>query len=277
MANSKAFYDTINAAIRDIEIHGFDSMARIDNWTQKILAAARRAMVPQAELEKALQKTFTGIYTRMLKGGFTRIAPGMSRFKADQLKPKLRRELDRRIMNSANLIKLNREAMIEKTRQRFVGWATSVPEGGSKAVDRKDVRGDLRKAMGQLPFEERRVMIDQGHKFTATLADVIATDNGAIAARWHSHWCQPGYDYREDHKERDDHVYLIRDSWAHDKGFVKPNKSGYTDQITQPGEEVFCQCEYEYIYNIRDLPEDMITAKGRESLSAARDKINRGG
>lgn len=277
MASSKLFYETITAAIRDIEIHGFDSMQRINTWTNKILIAARRAMVPQAELEKALSRTFTGIYTRMMKGGYTRIAPGMSRFQAEQLRPSLRRELDRRILNSANLIKLNRDAMIEKTRQRWIGWATSVPEGGSRAVEKSEVKDDLRKALSQLPYEERRVTIDQGHKFVATLNDIIATDNGAIAARWHSHYRQPGYDYREDHKERDGHVYLIRGSWAQEKGLVKAGPAGYTDQITQPGEEVFCQCDYEYIYNIRDLPEDMVTAKGRESLSAARDKINRGG
>jgi hypothetical protein len=47
---------------------------------------------------------------------------------------------------------------------------------------------------------------------------------------------------------------------------VKPGPNGYTDAITQPGEEVFCRCFYEYIYALRDMPDDMITAKGKAKL-----------
>lgn len=260
------FYETVSAAIRDIEEHGFDSMARIEKWQNEITKAAKRSMMSEDAMQKALHRTFHRIYDRMVKGGYVKVAPGVSKFTVEQLKPKLRRELERRMMTSQQLIKLNREAMIEKTRQRFVGWASSVPAGGSKAVDRKDVSKDVRKALASLPFNERRVMIDQAQKFHADLADIVATDNDAIAAIWHSHWKRPGYNYREDHKERDKLVYAIRGNWAIEKGLMKAGPAGYTDEITRPGEEVFCSCDYEYVYNIRDLPEEMLTAKGRKSL-----------
>lgn len=263
----RGFYETVSAAIRDIEEHGFDSMKRVQDWQDKIVAAARRSMMSEAALQKALHRTFHRIYDRMLKSGYTKVAPGVARFSVEQLRPKLRRELERRMMTSQQLIKLNRDAMIEKTKQRFGGWASSVPAGGSRAVDRKDVSQNVRKALTQLPFEERRVMIDQGQKFLSDLSDIIATDNDAIAAVWHSHWRQAGYDYREDHKERDKQVYAIRGNWAIEQGFMKVGPAGYTDEITRPGEEVFCRCDYEYIYNIRDLPEYMITVRGRESLN----------
>jgi hypothetical protein len=58
-----------------------------------------------------------------------------------------------------------------------------------------------RRAPSKVDYEARRVMIDQNHKLIANIDNVIATSNNAIAAEWHSHWRQAGYDYREDHKE----------------------------------------------------------------------------
>lgn len=130
----------------------------------------------------------------------------------------------------------------------------------------------IQKSAQQVDYEARRVMIDQSHKLIANIDNIIATSNNAIAAEWHSHWRQAGYDYREDHKERDKLVYLIRGNWAQKNGYVKAGSAGYLDAITQPGEEVFCRCYVTYLYNLRSIPEDMLTQKGRkflESMKAA--------
>jgi hypothetical protein len=62
-------------------------------------------------------------------------------------------------------------------------------------------------------------------------------------------------------------VYAIRGNWALDKGLMKAGKAGYYDEITKPGEEVYCSCSATYLYAIRELPDDMITNKGRETLA----------
>jgi hypothetical protein len=174
-------------------------------------------------------------------------------------------------MASANLIKLNREKAIQSTLQRFSGWATSIPAGGSNVQDKPEVKSDVSKSLKQLPFEERRVAIDQGHKLISAINDIVAQDGGAIAAVWHSNWRQQNYNYREDHRERDRKVYLIRDSWAHKAGLVKPGKVGYTDEITQPAEEPMCRCFYLFVYSLEDLPADMLTEKGREEIARVRE------
>ena len=87
---------------------------------------------------------------------------------------------------------------------------------------------------------------------------------------WHSKWRQQNYDYREDHKERDLKVYAIRDNWAITKGLMKAGPAGFYDDITKVAEEVFCQCYAKFIYNIRSLPVDMLTAKGKAALADAR-------
>jgi hypothetical protein len=271
---SQSFFQTITEAIRDFEENGFDSVERLQYWTDRIRRAAAESLVPESVLNEELKRTLGGIYKRLIDDGqILKAHQGVSRFTVDRLKPQLRTELDRRLMVSRNLIKLNRQQMIEKTTQRFAGWASSVPTGGSRAVDVKDVKDNVRKALTSLPFEERRCAIDQGAKFVSALNDIIATDGRAIAAIWHSRWRQPGYRYRPDHKERDKKVYAIRGNWALQEGLMKAGPAGYTDEITQPCEEVFCSCSYQYIYSLRDLPSEMLTRKGEESLAEARAKI----
>lgn len=265
------FFEVITEAIRDIEENGFDSVERLQTWIERIRRAALESMTPQNVLEESLNSTLRGVYKRLIDDGqILKMHPGISRFTVEKLKPKLRTELDRRVAISKGLIKLNRDKMLEQTTQRFAGWASSVPVGGSRAVEVKEVKQNVRKALAQLPFEERRVMIDQGTKFVSALNEIVATNGGAIAARWHSQWRRKGYDFRTDHKARDQHVYAIRGNWALEKGLMKAGKDGYYDEITKPGEEVYCSCSAVYLYAIRELPDEMITNKGRDALAQIR-------
>jgi hypothetical protein len=265
------FYRVIEAAIADIEANGYDSQERIDYWVTKIEAAARATATPEHVLQEALNQQMQSIYRRMIeRGDILKVHQGIQRFTLEKLRPSLRNELDRRIMASANLIKMNRASAIADTRQRFVGWATSIPKGGTRAVDKMEVKTDLRKALTQLPFEERRVAIDQGHKFVGALNNILATNGGAIALIWKSHWRRPGYHYRKDHKERDGHVYTIRNNWAQERGLMKKGLNGYYDEVTAVGEEIFCSCGAQYLYALRDLPPEMLTIKGEQALDSIR-------
>lgn len=267
----QTFYDVITAAVADIADHGYDSAERVAYWMGRIREAAATAMAPPHVLEEALQQALRSIYRRLIeRGEIARYHPGVAQFTLEKVRPQLRAELDRRILASANLIKLNRQSAIETTLRRFSGWSSSVPAGGSRAVDKRDVKTDIRKAMAALPFEERRVVIDQGTKFIAALSETLAKDGAAIALTWRSHWRQAGYNYREDHKERDGKVYVMRNNWAQERGLMKAGPGSYYDEITHVGEEVYCRCYAVWIYALRDLPEEMLTAKGRGELARVR-------
>lgn len=267
------FPEVVTAAVADLTQHGYDSQKRIDDWIARLREAANATLLPEAQLADVLREKLAGIYRRMIDGGgAVQYHAGVSRYTLDKVKPALRAELARRIHASADLIRRNRDEAISDTLRRFQGWATSVPPGGSHAQDKPEVKAGIGKALKQLTFAERRVIIDQGHKLTANINDVVAKGGGAIAMRWRSNWRQRNYDFRPDHKERDEKVYLIRDSWAHEKGLVKPGPAGYLDAITQPAEEVFCRCFGEYIYSPRRLPDDMVTAKGRAAMAEAKAK-----
>lgn len=267
------FNETVAAAIKDLEKHGFDSQERVAKWERLIKRAAERSMTPLGQMETMLREAYRALYRRMIeRGEVLQLHPGVSRYTLSLLKPELKKELDRRLMGAASLIKLDREEMIQRTVRRFSGWATSLPAGGSDTVKVKVESDKLRKSMSGLSFTERRVMIDQGHKLTANLNDIIAKDGGAVAAIWCSHYKQANYDYRTEHKERAieslRRPYLIADSWAIRDGYIKKTGATFTNEITQPGEEVYCRCWYKYLYTFARLPEDMLTIKGRDALKA---------
>lgn len=278
MPNGKRedYYSVITDAINYFAEHGYDTEDSLAYWTMRIREAGERTLGQPTAEELRLRQIFADIYKRMIdRGQITRFHPGIGRFTIDQVRPQLRAELDRRIMASANLIKLNRKQAIDKTLQRFQGWATSIPKGGSKAVDKREEKESIRKPLAQLKFEERRVAVDQGHKFVSALNNILAKDGGAIALTWNSHWRQPNYQFREDHKERDGLVYAIPGTWAFEQGLAKPGRAGWYNRVTAVGEEVFCRCFATYIYSLRSLPADMITRKGQAALLEARNKLNR--
>jgi hypothetical protein len=267
------FSEVVSAAIKYFSENGFDSQESLDFWLGELRRAAEEAATSRSRMERMLNESLRAVFDRFVRSQTVeRARKGPERFTLAMIEPKLRGELDRRILASANLIKLNRAETIEAILRRFQGLVTSIPLGGSDAVKRGKEANNVKKAMQSLSFRERRVLTDQGHKLTASLDAIVAKEGGAIAARWFSHWRQLNYDYREDHKERDGQVYLIRDSWARDRGLVRSGDAGFTDEITQPGEEVYCRCRYTYLFHLRQLPADMLTKKGKEALEAVRGR-----
>jgi hypothetical protein len=268
------FFEVVSAAVADLIENGYDSEERLNYWIATLRQAALEHMIPESELDAQLRRVLAGAYERMVeRAGILKLHKGADRFTLARIRPRLRAELDRRIVAAADLIKLNREQTINDTIRRFQGWATSIPVGGTKAADRTGVKNNIRAELSSTSFRERRVLIDQGHKLNASISDILATDGGAIAGRWRSNWRQVNYNYREDHKERDNQVYAIRGNWALKARLMQVGEAGYTDEITQPGEEVYCRCWYVYLYNLRDLPAAMVTEKGRKTLFQARADV----
>lgn len=273
MTESSDFNAVLAAAVNDLMEHGFDSEARVREWQRKLRAAAAAALIPEHVLVRKVNDALVRTYERWVvrPGALMKRHHGISQFTLQNIKPKLRAELDRRILASANLIKLNREASIERTLQRFAGWATSIPIGGTDIQKRKDVKDDVRRGISGLPFEERRVIVDQGHKLVSAVNHIVAKDGGAIAGIWrHVHLGPPAYQARPEHVARDGDFFLLRDSWAVEQGLVKTRGVTFTVDIEQPGEFVFCSCHYEYVYSLNDLPRELLTAKGLEEMDRAR-------
>lgn len=266
------FTRTVREAVKFFLRNGYTSREELERWQSIIRQAAESETAD--DYSAMVSRNLTHAYDLQIgRAAALKRHPGISRFTINYLEPKLRTELDRRILASVDLIKLNRQKAIDTTLSRFSGWASSIPSADSIALTgiqgtMRETAAHIQKAAEKVDYEARRVMIDQNHKLIANIDNVIATSNNAIAAIWHSHWRRPNYDYREHHKERDLKTYLIRGNWAQKNGYVKAGPAGYLDEITQPGEEVFCQCYVTYIYNIRSIPEYMLTKKGQKFMES---------
>ena len=253
-------------AMRDIAERGYLSEAEIQEWIERLHAALDAEIPSYDQTREELEKSLEALFNRDLKTIHRRVL-GVPKYKIDRVAPQLRAELDRRIFAGADLIKLNREAAIAKTLQRFSGWATSVPPAG-KVPPIRDAAKDISKDVSKLSFERRRVAIDQGHKLSAAVASVVATQHGAIAAIWRDRGASDhNYNARPDHLTRSGTVFAIRDSWAMEQGLIKKGGHQYTDEVEMVAELPFCSCFYQYIAQIRDLPDDMLTERGREWLA----------
>lgn len=257
----------VRQAVADLLARGYQSAAQIEHWLGLIRAAAEREIGDEGRLDAETRRHLEALYSKLVeRGQVLEQVPGVGRYTLAMIRPDLRAELDRRILASANLIKLHRREAIEKTLRRFEGWSTAIPQGGEGAIDKREVRAHVCKSAKDFRYERRRVAIDQGAKLVANIADIVAVGNGAVAAEWHSRWREPHYDYREDHKERDRRVYAIRDNWAIRAGLMTKG-AGYTDEMTRAGEEPFCRCSMQYILSPRQLPDAMLTRKGQQWIA----------
>jgi hypothetical protein len=265
-----SFYETVTAAVAHFAETGFVSEQDLTDWMMRIREAALRDMTPVAVMEAELRRSLGVAYNRYVeRGAIWKHHPGVPLFTKERVAPKLRGEMDRRLMAATGLIKLNREQVVTRTQQRLAGWATSIPAGGSEVVQRNPVKSNIRKALVQLPFEERRCIVDQGHKLISAVSNIIATDGGAIAVRWHDHGRHdPNYDARPEHMAKDGRIFAIKSNWAINEGLMKAGPNGYYEDGEAFGELVYCSCFGEYLYAIRRLPDDMLTQKGRDLLKA---------
>ncbi|WP_336240451.1 hypothetical protein [Citrobacter werkmanii] len=262
---SKTFYQVLTEAVNYYVDNGWDSQRSLIEWSRKLRVAASREMPD----DDAAKKHLTSVYRRLvIDGGALRDQPpdGPKKVTLDKLRPEFRKELDKRIFASANLIELNRSQAVEKTLQRFQGWVSSIPPDGVSELDKNQQKAQIKASLNDPDFIARRVAIDQGHKLASNVKYLLSMQGGAIAFRWHSNWRRPGYNYRDDHKHRDDNIYLVRGSWAIEQGLIVP-VHGFYDEITAAGEEVYCSCQVFPIYAPQKLPIEFLTEKGKREFN----------
>ena len=268
---SNSFRQTLEGAIRYFAKWGYENPAILLNWIMTLRGAAEKESGSLSEKQKKVSDSLTSIFRQMIQKGrlIERANPHVSKVTLQMISPSMRSELDRRIMASADLIKLNRTKAIEETLQRFSGWSTSIPPGGSGAVDKRAVSSRIAKPLQDRTFEERRLAIDQGHKLIANVNHIVGIQSGAIAVKWR-HVHQAGYDGRPEHEARDGQIFVLKDSWAREKGLVKRGENPWFDDIDQPATAPFCRCWAEYKISLSQLPEDCLTAKGKKTLEETR-------
>jgi hypothetical protein len=54
---------------------------------------------------------------------------------------------------------------------------------------------------------------------------------------------------------------------------MRAGPEGFTDEITGPCEEFGCQCSYQFLFHLRDIPKDMLTELGARELAQAQRRV----
>ena len=262
-----SFGQTVSAAIRDVSRWGYDSPERIAHWAELIRASANDKLGSSDAAARKLTLTLNSTFDRLLSPtGLGRRHRGLTRFQIERLRPVLRTELDRRVLAGRSILELKRDEAVEKAIRLFIGWATSIPAGGSSEESSRELRNSLTK----LTFENSLLFTDQANKLSSNISSILAENGDAIAGLWQSNYRVPGYKFRQAHRHRDGEVHLIRGSWALKAGFVRKNGVPYTDEIEAPCEWPGCKCWYVYFYDLNDIPSEFLTSKGRAVLAEAR-------
>jgi len=266
------FRSLLAEALREFAATGYTSEAALQDWLIRLRTAIEREMPPDTQTRKELAAVLGRIFARDVRGIAKRV-PGVERYTLDRVAPSLRAELDRRIFAGVDLIRLNRRAAVDKTLQRFSGWVSSTPpqsllRKGGRGI--RDAAKEIAKPVAQVRYEKRRVAIDQGHKLSAAVAHVVAMGSGAIAGVWHDRGEHDhGYDARPEHLKRTGKMFLVRNSWAMDEGLVKKGGLDYYDDLEdQVAQLPFCSCYMTWITSPREIPEKLLTAKGRAWLAS---------
>lgn len=234
----------VRAFARHYDAAGLESALRV------LRSALRRRALDDTRIQSIVTKTLLRMYAAWMKKTPRRHFVIKPR-EIPLIDARFRPMLADRIRGAVDLIRLNRDEQIEKELKRFAGWAA-----GANPARKPDPGLGKLKSLSRLPFEARRVSIDQGHKLLAAIDDVIAVENGAIARKWRHIHPHAGYQSRPEHIGRDGIVYSVRGS-----GVPKAGRP-YVDELPdQPGELPYCRCWFEPVYSEEDLPMDMRDAR----------------
>ena len=230
----------------------------------------------------------TAAYRRYQKDGYKKYSKNLVGWRLKELKEKFRRELKKRIKLNADLIAPHKSDLKKLVEKRFVGAMS----GGKMSV--KDLKSVL-KLSATLKSQDKKVsntLKDQKMKMISEFGRLTAEKYKAIGFEWSTRdddlvVGNPGGHYPKvsnpqihgNHYERDGKVFLFKDSWAVEKGYINKAYAGdengfeWAEDIEDgyPGMPINCRCEALYIYTLEELANDYyldecLTPNGKKYL-----------
>ena len=154
------FTRTVREAVKFFLRNGYSSREELERW-QAIIRQAAESETADDYMSMVTRNLTKAYDLQVGRAGALKRHQGISRFTLNYLEPKLRTELDRRILASADLIQLNRKKAIDTTLSRFSGWASSIPSADSIALTgiqgtMRETADHIQKAAEKVDYEARR-------------------------------------------------------------------------------------------------------------------------
>jgi hypothetical protein len=135
----------------------------------------------------------------------------------------------------------------------------------------------IKRAFRDLTKWDRFFSTVKNNSFPSAINRTFSFEGNPLAVKWSYSSLDETGEFRNvySHKELADRLYAIRGNWALEKGLMKPGPHGYVEDAPVPGEEFDCMCRYQFIYNLRGLPESMLTPKGSSELARAQAEVSK--
>lgn len=135
----------------------------------------------------------------------------------------------------------------------------------------------IKRAFRDLTKWDRFFSTVKNNSFPSAVNRTFSFEGNPLAARWSYSPLDEAGEFRNvySHKDLADRVYAIRGNWALERGLMKPGPHGYVEDAPAPGEEFDCMCSFQFIYNLRSLPESMLTPKGESELARAKAEVSK--
>ena len=260
-----SYYQVLSAAVEDVLSKGYCGPTQIGLWQQRLKDSIEETF--KGDSSVTLARTLSNAFERLIvRRGIARFHVGLSASTFGRLEPVLRNELVDRLLGAQALLRLREEEATLSSLRKFSGWAMTIPRGGAKPFERALKKAEIKKPLASLPFESGRAIAAQGEALQVAFNEIISREGKALCAEWHSRWRQPGYAYRDDHKDRDLKFFAFKDSWAAKQGLLVPLPS--VDSVTFPGQERGCRCFHRYFYTLESLPREVLSSRGLLALAA---------
>lgn len=227
-----------------------------------------------SQVPRHLRKAMTSYTT----SGFEQNNKGLKGWRLHRLRDKLRKALRERITTSLLLIKTQNESQMKKLSSRFLGWLTTPKE------NRKSARETMQasKLVKKNDKHFRMILGDQTRKLLNNFDNIVAEEYKALGFFWKTRRDdrvvgKPGgknpkpSELHGDHYSRQDKFYFFHKNWAIEKGLIntKHKDFAWADfDDGMPGQPINCRCYAYNIYELEDVPESLLTEKGKKYLES---------
>lgn len=289
--NTKEASESIGSILNEFLKSGPASATNIEEIREKILAIVHQIVEsPQAATKDyaanckeffAAVKKVKGMPTQEIFGdgaGRIRLVSSSGTHIADSfthLLPALTERYNFCIENYREQSKVFFADRIDQFQDLLLTFLGQVPVGGTKDKALKSKITEIKRELRTLPDWSDLFSIYKQASFSSEIEYIFARHGGAIAAMWHYSQQDEEGEYNKTyvHRTLDNRTYAVRDNWAIGKGLMNAGPYGYLDDITRPTQEIGCCCDLRYMYNLRDLPEAMLTYTGNAELRRVKQAV----
>lgn len=247
------------------------------HYTQAVNKQLKKDFFDKEKLIKqALKKT----YNLFIKKGSYDISPAIVKYKIQDLKPAFKKELEKSINNSLSLCKTQDIAFLNKVKNSLLNYCSNTQLKRTQYLFFDNV---LPKNYNNIKYQ-KMVIRDQQKKMVGNMAYITATRNDAIGFIWKNRkdirvvgnpagLYPDGNSKHNNHWNRENKLYLFKNSSFIKKGLIKKNKDvEWAEEIPDglPSQAINCRCTMRILYRLYEIPDSyksIITQKGLKELS----------